>query len=126
MRPSPIPQHRSSPMVTSQQLQPVASSSERREYQLPLPVPASQVFQQRENWPIRVTREDPNIANEGQDAVARLFRRVDINNGELIEYDNDKTIPGTASEEMAAKFTWYEDELINDFQRAFDDLGRYN
>ncbi|MBW0586808.1 hypothetical protein O181_126523 [Austropuccinia psidii MF-1] len=32
----------------------------------------------------------------------------------------------TSSEEIAAKFAWYEDELINDFQREFDYLGRDN
>ena len=66
------------------------------------------------------------MASEIQDSVARLFRQVDRNSREVIMYVNYKTIPGTASEEMASKFSWYEDELINDFQRTFDDLGRDN
>ncbi|MBW0474768.1 hypothetical protein O181_014483 [Austropuccinia psidii MF-1] len=126
VRSSPIPQPRNSPMVTSQQPQPVASTSRRREECSPLPFPAAQVFQFQDQWPIRVTREYPNTARENQDAVARLFRRFDRNSREVIMYSNDRTIPGTASEEMAAKFTWYEDEFINDFQRTFDDLGRDN
>ncbi|MBW0477436.1 hypothetical protein O181_017151 [Austropuccinia psidii MF-1] len=117
---------RPSPIFTSQQLQPVASSSRRREELSPLLFPAAQVFQQRENWPIQVTREDPNKESENQDSVARLFRRVDRNSWEVIEYSNDRTIPGTASEEMVEKFAWYEDEPINDFQRNFDGLGRDN
>ncbi|MBW0555002.1 hypothetical protein O181_094717 [Austropuccinia psidii MF-1] len=103
-----------------------ASSSRRRNGLSPLPFPAAQVFQRRDCWPIRVTREDPNAASENKDAVARLFRRVDRNSREVIMYANDRMIPGTTSEEMAAKFYWYEDELINDFQRTFDDLGRDN
>ncbi|MBW0566489.1 hypothetical protein O181_106204, partial [Austropuccinia psidii MF-1] len=126
VRPSPVQQSRNSPITTSHQLQPVASSSRRRDGLSPLPFPAAQVFQRRERWPIRVTREDPNAASENQDAVARLFRRVDRNSREVIMYANDRTIPGTASEEMAAKFAWYEDELINDFQKTFDELGRDN
>ncbi|MBW0553102.1 hypothetical protein O181_092817 [Austropuccinia psidii MF-1] len=122
MRPSPIPQPRNSPMVTSQQLQPVASSSRRREDQLPFRFPATQVFEGREHWPIWVTREDPNMENEGKDSVARLFTRVDRNSREVIMYANDMTIPGTASEERAEEFAWYEDELINEFQRPFDEL----
>ncbi|MBW0579631.1 hypothetical protein O181_119346 [Austropuccinia psidii MF-1] len=102
VRPSPVQPSRISPMPTSHQLQPEASSSRRRD----------------------VTRGDPNAASENQDAVARLFRRVDRNSREVIMYANDRMIPGTASEEMAAKFAWYDDGLINDFQRAFDDLGR--
>ncbi|MBW0490042.1 hypothetical protein O181_029757 [Austropuccinia psidii MF-1] len=113
-------------MVTSQQLQPEASSSRRIEDKYPLPFPSTQVFQQREHWPIWATREDTNMVSEGQEAVARLFRRVDRNSREVIMYVSDRTIPGTASEEMAAKFSWYEDELINDFQRTFDYLGRDN
>ncbi|MBW0477894.1 hypothetical protein O181_017609 [Austropuccinia psidii MF-1] len=104
VRPSPSQKQRKSPITTPQQLQPVASSSRRRD----------------------VTREDPNAASENQEAVARLFRRVDRNSREVIMYANDRTIPGTASQEMAAKFASYEDELINDFQRTFDDLGRDN
>ncbi|MBW0565106.1 hypothetical protein O181_104821 [Austropuccinia psidii MF-1] len=104
----------------------MASSSGGRDGLLPLPFPASQVFQRRDHWPIQITREDPNAANENQEAMARLFRRVDRNIKEVIMYANDRTIPGTAEEEMAAKFAWYDDELINDFQRTFDDLGRDN
>ncbi|MBW0490375.1 hypothetical protein O181_030090 [Austropuccinia psidii MF-1] len=126
VRPSPIPQPRNSPMVTSQQPQPVASTSRRREELSPFLFPSAQVFQRRDQWPIRVTREDPNTASKNKDAVARLFRRADRNSREVIMYANDRTIPGTASEEMAVKFAWYEDELINGFQRAFDDLGRDN
>ncbi|MBW0465864.1 hypothetical protein O181_005579 [Austropuccinia psidii MF-1] len=44
VRQSPIPHPRNSPTVTSEQLQPVASSRKRREDQLPLPFPAAQVF----------------------------------------------------------------------------------
>ncbi|MBW0587530.1 hypothetical protein O181_127245 [Austropuccinia psidii MF-1] len=126
VRPSPIQQSRNSPVVNSQLLQPVSSTSRRRDKLSPLPFPATQVFQHRDQWPIRVTREDPNMASDNQDAVARLFRRVDRNSREIIIYANDRTIPGTSSEEMAAKFSWYEDELINDFQRTFDYLGRDN
>ncbi|MBW0511477.1 hypothetical protein O181_051192 [Austropuccinia psidii MF-1] len=113
-------------MVTSQQLQPEASSSRRREDQYPLPFPSTQVFQKREHWPIWVTREDKNMVSEGQEAVARLFRRVDRNSREVIMHVSEGTIPGIASEEMAAKFSWYVDELINDFQRTVDYLGRDN
>ncbi|MBW0525192.1 hypothetical protein O181_064907 [Austropuccinia psidii MF-1] len=109
VRPSPVQQSRNSPITTSHQLQPVASSSRRRDGLSPLPFPAAQVFQRRERWPIWVTREGPNAASENQDAVARLFRRVDRNSREVIMYANDRTIPGTASEEMAANFAWYED-----------------
>ncbi|MBW0510214.1 hypothetical protein O181_049929 [Austropuccinia psidii MF-1] len=73
VRPSPIPQSIHSPIVTSQQLSPVASFSRRREEISPFLFPATQVFQQRENWPIQVTREDQNMSTENQDAVARLF-----------------------------------------------------
>ncbi|MBW0497658.1 hypothetical protein O181_037373 [Austropuccinia psidii MF-1] len=125
VRPSPIQQSRNSPIVNSQQLQPVASTSRREELSL-FTFPAAQVFQHRDQWPIRVTREDPNTASDNQDAVARLFRRVDRNSREVIMYANDKSIPGTASEEMAARFSWYEDELINDLQKTFDYLGRDN
>ncbi|MBW0571169.1 hypothetical protein O181_110884 [Austropuccinia psidii MF-1] len=126
VRKSPVQQSRNSPSTTSHQLQPVASSSKRREGLSPLPFAAAQVFQRRERWPIWVTREDPNAASENQEAVARLFRRVDRNSREVSRYANDRTILGTASEEMAAKFSWYEDEFINDFQRTFDELGRDN
>ncbi|MBW0550158.1 hypothetical protein O181_089873 [Austropuccinia psidii MF-1] len=100
----------------------MASSRRRRDSFSPLPFPAAQVFQRSNCWPILVTREDPNADSENQEAVARLFRRVDRNSREVIMYANDTTIPGTASEEMAEKFTWYEDALINDFQRTIDDL----
>ncbi|MBW0539668.1 hypothetical protein O181_079383 [Austropuccinia psidii MF-1] len=48
VRPSPIPQPRNSPMVTSQQPQPVASTSRRREELSPFPFPSAQVFQCRD------------------------------------------------------------------------------
>ncbi|MBW0560684.1 hypothetical protein O181_100399 [Austropuccinia psidii MF-1] len=112
VRPSPIHQPRNSPITTSQQLQPMASSSRRRDGLSPLPFPATQVFQIRDWWPIQVTREDPKAASENQGAVARLSRRVDRNIREVIVFANDRTIPGTSSEEMAAKFSWYEDDLI--------------
>ncbi|MBW0512797.1 hypothetical protein O181_052512 [Austropuccinia psidii MF-1] len=123
VRPSLIQQPRNSPIITSQQLQPMASSS-RRDGFSPLLFPAAQVFQRSNFWPIQVTREDPNVESENQEAGARLFRTVDRNSREVIMYSNYRTILGTASEEMAAKFSWYEYELINDFQRAFDDLGK--
>ncbi|MBW0571015.1 hypothetical protein O181_110730 [Austropuccinia psidii MF-1] len=104
----------------------MASSRRRRDGFYPIPYPTAQVFQRRDCWPIQVTREDPNTASENQEAVARLFKRDDRDSREVIMYANDRTIPGTASEEMAAKFAWYEDEFINDFQRTFDDLGRDN
>ncbi|MBW0583862.1 hypothetical protein O181_123577 [Austropuccinia psidii MF-1] len=119
-------QPRNSPITTSQKLQPVASSSRRRDGLSPLPFPAAQVFQRRDCWPIEITREDPNVASENQEAVARLFRRVDRNSREVIMYANERTIPDTASEEMAEIFSWYKYEFINDFQRTFDDLGRDN
>ncbi|MBW0509399.1 hypothetical protein O181_049114 [Austropuccinia psidii MF-1] len=86
-------------------------------------------IQQSRNSPIGsmaypVTREDPNTARDNQDSVASLFRRADRNSREVIMYANNRTIPGTASEEMAEKFAWYEDELIDDFQKTFDHLGR--
>ncbi|MBW0554900.1 hypothetical protein O181_094615 [Austropuccinia psidii MF-1] len=123
-RPTPIQQPRNSPIITSQQLQPVASSSRRRDGLSPLPFPAAEVFQRRDCWPIQATREDPNAASENQETVARLFRRVVRHSREVIMYANDRNIPDTASEKIAAKFAWYEDELINDFQRTFDDLDR--
>ncbi|MBW0562182.1 hypothetical protein O181_101897 [Austropuccinia psidii MF-1] len=79
VRPSPVQKSRNSPITTSHQLQPVASSSRRRDGLSPLPFPATQVSQRRDFWPIRVTREDPNASSENQEAVARLFRRVDRN-----------------------------------------------
>ncbi|MBW0550903.1 hypothetical protein O181_090618 [Austropuccinia psidii MF-1] len=104
----------------------MASSGRRMDGLSPLPFPAAQVFHRRDGWPIQITREDPHVESENQESVARLLRRVDRNSREVIMYANDRTIPGTASEEMAEKFAWYEDELINDFQRTFDDLGRDN
>ncbi|MBW0560745.1 hypothetical protein O181_100460 [Austropuccinia psidii MF-1] len=124
VRPSPIQHARNIPIVTSQQLQPVASTSRRREELSFLLFPDAQVFQQRDCWPIGVTREDPNTASENQDAVARLFRRFDRNSREVIMYTNDRTILRPASEEVAAKFAWYEYELISYFQKTFDHLGR--
>ncbi|MBW0466743.1 hypothetical protein O181_006458 [Austropuccinia psidii MF-1] len=73
-RPAISPEVRLSPIVTSQQLQPEASSSRRREVLSHLPFPAAQVFQQRDHWPIQVTREDPNTVRKDQDAVARFFQ----------------------------------------------------
>ncbi|MBW0480540.1 hypothetical protein O181_020255 [Austropuccinia psidii MF-1] len=102
-------------MVTSQQIQPLASSGRRREDHSPFLFTTTQVFHKRKHWPIGVTREDPNMANEGKDSVVRLFRRFDRNSSEVIMYANDRTIPGTASEEMAAKFAWYKGEFINHF-----------
>ncbi|MBW0543968.1 hypothetical protein O181_083683 [Austropuccinia psidii MF-1] len=123
-RPSPICQSRNSPIVTSQQLQPVASSSRRREELSIFLFPAAKVFQKRDCRTILVTREDPNTESENLDAMAGLSIRVDRNSREVIEYVNDMTIPGTSSEEKAAEFVMYEDELINYFQRTFDHLGR--
>ncbi|MBW0538745.1 hypothetical protein O181_078460 [Austropuccinia psidii MF-1] len=57
---------RKSPISTSKQLQPVASFSQRREDQLPFLFPYAKVFHRRKNWPVWVTREDPNIVSEGQ------------------------------------------------------------
>ncbi|MBW0484811.1 hypothetical protein O181_024526 [Austropuccinia psidii MF-1] len=124
VRPSLIQQPRNSPIITSQHLQPMDSSRRRRDGFSPLPFSAAQVFQRRDHWPIQVTREDANAVSENQGAVARLSRRVDKNSREVIRYANDRAILGTASEEMAANFSWNEDALINDFQRTFDDLGR--
>ncbi|MBW0549711.1 hypothetical protein O181_089426 [Austropuccinia psidii MF-1] len=120
-RPSPIQKARNAPITTSQQLQPMASSSRRRDGSSLLLFFAAQVFQRRDCWYICITREDPNTESENQESVARLFRRVDRNNREVIMYAKDRTIPHTASEEMAAKSAWYEDEFINEFQRTFDD-----
>ncbi|MBW0507795.1 hypothetical protein O181_047510 [Austropuccinia psidii MF-1] len=85
VRPSPIHQSINSPIVTSQPIQPVASSSRRREELSLLPFPATQVFQKKDCWPIKRTREDPNTESENQDFVARLFRRVDRNGRKVIE-----------------------------------------
>ncbi|MBW0473291.1 hypothetical protein O181_013006 [Austropuccinia psidii MF-1] len=46
--PSPVKQSRNSPIVNSQELQPVASTSRRREELSPSPFPAPQVFQRRD------------------------------------------------------------------------------
>ncbi|MBW0547646.1 hypothetical protein O181_087361 [Austropuccinia psidii MF-1] len=126
MKPSPIQQPRPSPALTFNQLQPVGITSKRREYKSPFQFYIAQVFQNWEHPPIRVTREDTAVVNEGQEAVARLLRRVDRNIRELIVYANDRMIPGPASELMATMFAWYEDESINELQRAFDDLGKDN
>ncbi|MBW0493375.1 hypothetical protein O181_033090 [Austropuccinia psidii MF-1] len=77
VRPSPNQQSRKSPITTSQKLQPMASSSRRRDGLSPFPFPATQVFQRWDHWYIKITRQDPNAASENQEAVARLFRRVD-------------------------------------------------
>ncbi|MBW0593742.1 hypothetical protein O181_133457, partial [Austropuccinia psidii MF-1] len=84
VRPSPVQPSRISPMPTSHQLPPEASYSRRRDGLSPLPFPATQVFQRKDCWPIRVTREYPNEASENQDVVSRLFRRVDRNSREVI------------------------------------------
>ncbi|MBW0509889.1 hypothetical protein O181_049604 [Austropuccinia psidii MF-1] len=112
----PEPSNQSSRVTTSQQLQPITSSSRRRDGLSPFPLPATQVFQNRDRWPIRITIEDPNMASGNQEAVSRLFRNVYTNSREVIMYANNRSIPGTASEEMSAKFAWYDDELRNDFQ----------
>ncbi|MBW0530509.1 hypothetical protein O181_070224 [Austropuccinia psidii MF-1] len=49
VRPSPIQQPRNSPITTSQQLQPMASSSRRRDGLTPLPLPSAQVSQGRDH-----------------------------------------------------------------------------
>ncbi|MBW0495345.1 hypothetical protein O181_035060 [Austropuccinia psidii MF-1] len=55
VRPSAVRQSRNSPIVNSKQLQPVASTSRRREEISPLPFPASQVFNRRDQWPSQLT-----------------------------------------------------------------------
>ncbi|MBW0475561.1 hypothetical protein O181_015276 [Austropuccinia psidii MF-1] len=102
VRPSPIQQSRNSPIVNSQQLQPLANTSRIREKLSPLTFPGAQVFQCRDQWPIQVTREDPNTVSDNQDAVARLSRRLYRNSREVIMNANDRTISGTASEEVAS------------------------
>ncbi|MBW0582670.1 hypothetical protein O181_122385 [Austropuccinia psidii MF-1] len=52
VRPSAIQKPRNSPITTFQQLQPMASSSRRKDGLSPLPIPAAQVFQRRDCWPI--------------------------------------------------------------------------
>ncbi|MBW0479909.1 hypothetical protein O181_019624 [Austropuccinia psidii MF-1] len=113
-------------MVNSQQLHPVASTSRRRDKLSFFPFLATQVFQHRDQWPIRVTREDTIMASDNQVAMARLFRRVDRKSREVIMYPNDRNIEGTSSEEMEEKFDWYEDEFVNDFQKTFEYLGKNN
>ncbi|MBW0523231.1 hypothetical protein O181_062946 [Austropuccinia psidii MF-1] len=113
-RPSPIPSARPSPIPPFRNLQSVASTynhgiAER----FPLPYKATQALQRRENWPIRATRKDPNVANEAQDSVAIIFTRVDRNGREVIIYSKNKMILGPSSEERAYKSSWYENELIN-------------
>ncbi|MBW0583560.1 hypothetical protein O181_123275 [Austropuccinia psidii MF-1] len=49
VRSSPSQRPRNSPITTSQQLQPVASSSRRRDGLSPFPFPAAQVFQRRDH-----------------------------------------------------------------------------
>ncbi|MBW0547332.1 hypothetical protein O181_087047 [Austropuccinia psidii MF-1] len=71
VRPSPIQQSRNSPMINSQQLQHMASTSRRREELSPFPFPAAKVFQHRDQWPIQVMREDPNMESDNQDSVTR-------------------------------------------------------
>ncbi|MBW0525554.1 hypothetical protein O181_065269 [Austropuccinia psidii MF-1] len=65
-RPSPIPHPRNSPIINSQQLQPVAGSRRRRAKTSLFLFPATQVFHKREFWPLLVTQEDHNMVNEGQ------------------------------------------------------------
>ncbi|MBW0507857.1 hypothetical protein O181_047572 [Austropuccinia psidii MF-1] len=82
--PSPIPHPRKSPMITSQKLHPVVRSSRRREDRSPLPFVTTQMFRRRECWPLRATREDQNVGNEGQYSVSGIFTRVDRNSKEVI------------------------------------------
>ncbi|MBW0564208.1 hypothetical protein O181_103923 [Austropuccinia psidii MF-1] len=77
MKPSPIPQPKPSPVLTSHLLHHVASTSQGSENWSALLFSAAQIFQNHGFWPIRVTREDPTVVNEGQYAVTRFFRRVD-------------------------------------------------
>ncbi|MBW0480100.1 hypothetical protein O181_019815 [Austropuccinia psidii MF-1] len=112
-------------MPHSNTLHPVASTSNcSRAERSPLPYPSTQIFQRREPWPIRITMKDSSLGNEGKDSISRLFRWVDRNSLELIEYENVRIIPGTSSEEMASKFVWYKYELYDEFQRASDDFER--
>ncbi|MBW0507338.1 hypothetical protein O181_047053 [Austropuccinia psidii MF-1] len=103
MNPSPIPQPRTSPVLTSHQFTPCGQNQKKRKRS------ATKFFQRRECLPIRASREDPNVGKEVQDAISRLFRRVYRNNREVIVYANHRISPGTASEEMAAKLSWNED-----------------
>ncbi|MBW0468058.1 hypothetical protein O181_007773 [Austropuccinia psidii MF-1] len=104
----------------------MARARRRRENYSPLPLQATQACQNWKHWPIRVTREDPNVVNEGQDAVARFFRRVYRNSGEFIVYADDRIIPGASAEEMAPKFSWYQDELMDEFQKNVSYLRKDN
>ncbi|MBW0572153.1 hypothetical protein O181_111868 [Austropuccinia psidii MF-1] len=104
---SPIPYSRPSPMPSSKQLKPVESTSRRREDIVTLAFLATQVFQRRESWPVRVTREDPNISNEAQYSVFTIFHRVEENSREVMVYATDRMDPCNASEDMTAKFVWY-------------------
>ncbi|MBW0477974.1 hypothetical protein O181_017689 [Austropuccinia psidii MF-1] len=54
VRPSPNQQPRNSPITTSQQLQPIVSSSRRRDGLSPLLFPAAKVLQRRDHWPIQM------------------------------------------------------------------------
>ncbi|MBW0562378.1 hypothetical protein O181_102093 [Austropuccinia psidii MF-1] len=67
-----------------------------------------QAFKRRENWTIEVSRVDSAVGTYGKDSIARIFRRVYRNSKEVIIYGNDRIIPGITSEEMAAKYGWYE------------------
>ncbi|MBW0480921.1 hypothetical protein O181_020636 [Austropuccinia psidii MF-1] len=71
VKPSPSQKPRNSTITTSQPLQPVASSSRRRDCLSPFTFPAAQGFERRDHWPIQITREDPNAASESQEDVAR-------------------------------------------------------
>ncbi|MBW0517839.1 hypothetical protein O181_057554 [Austropuccinia psidii MF-1] len=77
IRSSPFPWPRQLPVLTSKQWTLVARTSRRREYWSHLTFPASQVFQRREHQPIRATRENLNVVNEGKYTVASLFTRAD-------------------------------------------------
>ncbi|MBW0471110.1 hypothetical protein O181_010825 [Austropuccinia psidii MF-1] len=113
------------PVPLSPNLQPVTSNPNRsRVERSPLTFPTSEVLQKRECWPVRATREDPNMVTEPQDAVARLFGRLDRNIREIIVYSNERMIPETSTEEMASNFGWHEYELINELKRTLDELGR--
>ncbi|MBW0466201.1 hypothetical protein O181_005916 [Austropuccinia psidii MF-1] len=79
-------------MPPSNNLQPVASTSNHSKAEIsPLTDPIAQVFQTRDPFPIRVTMGNLNVANAGQNSIARSFRR------------GDGIIPGTSSEEINAK-----------------------
>ncbi|MBW0467778.1 hypothetical protein O181_007493 [Austropuccinia psidii MF-1] len=113
IRPSPVPQPRTSTMPPSE-LKPVASTSNRRRVERShLPYQEIEVFQREDHWPAKATSQDLNEIHDPQDSVERISQRVDINSREMIFYDNDRIIPGMASEEMPSEFVWYEDELIN-------------